>query len=235
MGSERQLHRSLPLHRRPSHDVHRARLLNRLGIYKSNGSTTTQRDEDNNNKEEPMTAAQQRRLRILRGMGIGYSLAQQHYSPPAGSARRPPLDGITPFQEPLKAEEEKEQQQAPMLIETTTKEQDTTTTTKPRICFQDQVEVLPIPTRYEYSDRIKSRIWSNRHELHKNAQRNALEFAAEGWDWRNVTEDDGMYICSMSGELVHPIHLQQEPFLQDEDQDVHQQPAQGALQRGRPC
>jgi allophanate hydrolase subunit 2 len=77
-----------------------------------------------------------------------------------------------------------------------------------KIAFQDNVEVIPIPTRYEYSDRIKSRIWSNRHELQENAERNALEFASEGWNWRNVTEDEGMYICSASGELVHPIHLQ---------------------------
>jgi hypothetical protein len=79
---------------------------------------------------------------------------------------------------------------------------------KKLVVFDEDVLVAPIPTRYEFSNRIKAKIWSNRYELAENAERNALEFAAEGWNWRNVTEDDGMYICSTSGELVHPIHLQ---------------------------
>ena len=73
-----------------------------------------------------------------------------------------------------------------------------------RIMFDNEVEVMPIPTRHEYSDRIKSRIWSNRYELQENAERNAVEFASEGWKWDQVVEDEGMYICSASGELVHP-------------------------------
>ena len=98
-----------------------------------------------------------------------------------------------------------------------------------KIAFQDEVDVVPIPTRYEYSDRIKSRIWSNRHELQENAERNALEFAAEGWDWRTVTEDDGMFICSVSGELVHPIHLQH--LVQDEPPSPQERVG---LDRGNP-
>ena len=63
--------------------------------------------------------------------------------------------------------------------------------------------------RSEYSHRIRDRLWTNRIELHENAQRNALEFSSEGWDWRTVTEDEGMYRCSVSGELIHPVHCQQ--------------------------
>lgn len=29
-------------------------------------------------------------------------------------------------------------------------------------------------------------------ELHENAQRNMMEFAAEGFNWRNAMEDDDM-------------------------------------------
>jgi hypothetical protein len=98
--------------------------------------------------------------------------------------------------------------------------------------FQENVEVIPIPTRYEYSDRIKSRIWSNRHELQENAERNALEFAAEGWNWQNVTEDEGMYICSASGELVHPIHLQH--LASHQHSPEQDQCERKSLERGAP-
>lgn len=105
-------------------------------------------------------------------MGLGHTL---HPSPPDGSASRNPLQGMKTFQEPLKVDAPPEAKK------------------KTRITFQEDVEVMPIPTRYEYSDRIKSRIWSNRHELQENAERNAIEFASEGWNWQTVTEDDGMY------------------------------------------
>ena len=39
------------------------------------------------------------------------------------------------------------------------------------------------------------------------AERNMIEFEAEGFDWRNVVMDDDMYIDSINGQLVHPCHL----------------------------
>jgi hypothetical protein len=194
-------------------DNHRSKLLNRLGIYDAPSSVKS--------GQPIMTAAQVRRLRILRGMGVGYTLQS---SPPAGSAVRPPLDNVQRFQERLKMD----------CCDKNTKNKNITTTSPAmtdkssrRIAFQEDVEVVPIPTRYEYSDRIKSRIWSNRHELQENAERNALEFAADGWNWRTVTEDDGMFICSFSGELIHPVHL--EHLMQEEREQL-----QHRLQRGMP-
>lgn len=215
----------------------RGKLLNRLGIY--DVPATLQ------HHSQPMTAAQHRRLRILRGMGVGYYT--NSFSPPDGSATRSPLNGVRTFQEPLKSDDNDDgvvvggaharskplSSSAPASTTTaSTSSSSTTTSTKPKkttkIAFQDKVEVLPIPTRYEYSDRIKSRIWSNRYELQENAERNALEFASEGWDWKNVKEDDHMFICSQSGELVHPVHLQH--LMQQEEE----QPAGPSLERGTP-
>eukprot|EP00561_Arcocellulus_cornucervis_P004445 CAMPEP_0185826506 /NCGR_PEP_ID=MMETSP1322-20130828/31582_1 /TAXON_ID=265543 /ORGANISM="Minutocellus polymorphus, Strain RCC2270" /LENGTH=556 /DNA_ID=CAMNT_0028524235 /DNA_START=60 /DNA_END=1730 /DNA_ORIENTATION=- len=109
------------------------------------------------------------------------------------------------------AEEEKENTAADVtrLDPSSTHIVPTTLREKKRITFREQVRVTPIPMRSEYSHRIRDRLWTNRIELHENAQRNALEFSSEGWDWRTVTEDEGMYRCSVSGELIHPVHCQQ--------------------------
>ena len=193
----------------------RSRLLSRLGIYDAPGGPG--KSSPSMAGVQPMTAAQHRRVRILRGMGVGYTVFK---SPPDGSAQRTPLGGVQPTKEPLKWRDNgsggsggtKNKKKSlhkksnstgalmsDVMSDTNPNNTKSSSTTTKTIMFCDEVDVMPIPTRHEYSNRIKSRIWSNRHELQENAERNAVEFAAEGWNWRTVTEDEGMYICSLSG------------------------------------
>lgn len=77
-----------------------------------------------------------------------------------------------------------------------------------RLLFSEAVEVVPIPMRSEYSNRIKDRMYSGRVELSENAQRNVVEFEAEGWDATTVLDDENQfYKCPLTGELIHPVHL----------------------------
>jgi hypothetical protein len=73
--------------------------------------------------------------------------------------------------------------------------------------FNEFVDVISIPNRNEYSKRIRAKLWSTAVELHLNASRNTIEFAADGWDWRAATEEDKMTKCPKTGETIHPIHL----------------------------
>jgi hypothetical protein len=49
------------------------------------------------------------------------------------------------------------------------------------LTFNETVAVVPIPTRNEYSSRVRSRLWSSALELQENAVRNTIEFASEGY------------------------------------------------------
>ena len=79
---------------------------------------------------------------------------------------------------------------------------------KGRVSLHKSVSVIPIPSRCEYSSLVRKRIWSSNAELCANAARNTVEFASEGWNWRNVIEDEGMLLHRASGELIHPIHVE---------------------------
>ena len=77
-----------------------------------------------------------------------------------------------------------------------------------KLVFSDDVQVVPIPMRSEYSNRIKERMYNGRVELSENAQRNVVEFEAEGWDASTVLDDENQfYKCPLTGELIHPVHL----------------------------
>ena len=203
-----------------SKDQVRSRLLNNLGIF--NGAV--------DNAPNPAIA---RKIKIIRAMGLGGVIPPKPASQTSSSQTvdneniRPKINFSQITHEPLKYKEDgtlRESTTSTTIAVATTTTITTTTTTadsatiaaktdeKPqrrRICFNDSVSVAHIPMRSEYSDRVRSRMWSNRYEIHENATRNAIEFQAEGWDWRTVTEDEGMFVCTSSGELIHPVHCQQ--------------------------
>jgi len=79
---------------------------------------------------------------------------------------------------------------------------------KKQISFGEVVNVVPIPMRNEYSDRIRSRLWNNCAEIYENAARNTVEFASENYNWRTALEDEHFNLCAMTGELIHPVHYQ---------------------------
>jgi hypothetical protein len=74
------------------------------------------------------------------------------------------------------------------------------------VSFDSTVTVYAIPSRSAYSDHIRCSLWISPMELQQNAARNYVEFAAEHWDWRQVTDDKDMIACG-AGELVHPVHF----------------------------
>lgn len=189
-------------------DYHRARLLNRLGIH---DDTQQQQQSNKSNKRQRvirpiiLTAAEQRQQQILRSQGGGYII---NASPrDDGGNIRSPETGVKVAKTNLNCDF------SHLPVATTTTK--TTKTTEEeeerkgtRITFCEKVDVVLIPTRHEYSNRIKSLIWSDPQELQENAMRNTREFAAEDWKWENAIEDESMYVCSVSGELIHPIHMQ---------------------------
>ena len=90
------------------------------------------------------------------------------------------------------------------------------------IHYQEEVLVVPIASRHDYSDRIRKALWSGADELSELVERNRAEFSSEGWDVNYVVEEDDMYIDAYNGELVHPVWLEQEeeidePMVLDED------------------
>ena len=74
--------------------------------------------------------------------------------------------------------------------------------------FNTVVSGVKIPSRNQYSRRIKQTLWRDRFELSEMVERNTTEFHAENYDWNQVVLDDDMYVDASSGEKVHPCHVE---------------------------
>ena len=72
------------------------------------------------------------------------------------------------------------------------------------VVFDKVVSVFSIPHRKDYTTEMKNALWSDRREIQENAERNLIEWTAEGFDWRKVVEDEDF--IELDGEMVHPVH-----------------------------
>jgi hypothetical protein len=157
------------------------------------------------------------RANLLNRLGIDQRAEEQpkQRKPSRGSL----LGKVQVTQEPLKYQQDEVPSKSPWAQLFGTPEENVSLASSPSsvssgsmsqksvgVSFNTEVKVVPIPMRDEYSKRVKERLWTNAEDLQLNAQRNAYEFAAEGWDWRTALEDENMYRDSSSGELIHPVH-----------------------------
>mmetsp|Transcript_11886 Transcript_11886/g.34096 ORF Transcript_11886/g.34096 Transcript_11886/m.34096 type:complete len:238 (+) Transcript_11886:318-1031(+) len=86
--------------------------------------------------------------------------------------------------------------------------------------FNTVVCGVKIPSRNQYSRRIRQTLWRDRYELSEMVERNTTEFHAENYDWNQVVLDEEMYVDATSGERVHPCHVEGHLFDDtDEDED----------------
>ena len=77
---------------------------------------------------------------------------------------------------------------------------------KQSVSFDTSVTVYPIYETSQYSSDMIQQMYTNREELRINKLRNKREYAHDSFNWRDVTEEDGMIVDDTSGELVHPVH-----------------------------
>mmetsp|Transcript_17931 Transcript_17931/g.23753 ORF Transcript_17931/g.23753 Transcript_17931/m.23753 type:complete len:255 (-) Transcript_17931:99-863(-) len=76
-----------------------------------------------------------------------------------------------------------------------------------RVMFLDSVTEYPVHTVEEYPMEIRSNIWSSGREVSQNKKRNKKEYKYDFCDWRGATEEDEMVLDTLTGELIHPAHL----------------------------
>lgn len=111
--------------------------------------------------------------------GAGAPYSKQPYTKAGVPGRwvHPRSQQVNVFTETLKYDRAADERYAPKRRKT---EKGPSSKPKKRLNFDETVKVVPIPMRTEYSNRVRTRLWSSALEIHTNAARNTVEFAAEG-------------------------------------------------------
>mmetsp|Transcript_11009 Transcript_11009/g.17656 ORF Transcript_11009/g.17656 Transcript_11009/m.17656 type:complete len:242 (-) Transcript_11009:128-853(-) len=187
--------------RRPADEHTRTRLLNRLGLFKTPPSSAVRRSYPStlsSKQVDPRTTV--------------HPLVLRHN----GQNRRKSsvLGEVNPTVTKLKEEPGQEKRNnddtlasAASDLRTTSCNACTKYSKGHSVKFDEKVSVVSIPSRYQYSKRIKGVLWSSKDELAEMAERNIIEYEYEGWDYNNVVLDEEMYVDSATGSLVHPCHF----------------------------
>jgi len=81
-----------------------------------------------------------------------------------------------------------------------------------KVSFDDTVKAATIPSRFTYSNRIRTRLWSSSEDIYANAVRNEREYVYDGKNWRSAREEGDFLYCSSHSlsseeELMHPVHF----------------------------
>lgn len=120
--------------------------------------------------------------------------------------RQSPLELFLPERKRQKTSALSPRGEGYQVCATTVPDDDSSTDDRaPAVTFKETVKVQFIPSRWAYSEDVRLRLWSSTDELNQNAERNHVEFLAEGLDWQAAIEEGDMIDCG--GERIHPAHL----------------------------
>jgi len=70
----------------------------------------------------------------------------------------------------------------------------TTTPTSCKVKFDTVVSGIEIASHRDYDQHDRRRLWNSFEEIQMNAERNINEFRADGWEWREATEESDMLL-----------------------------------------
>lgn len=79
-----------------------------------------------------------------------------------------------------------------------------TSSSSRKVTFQETLQTVEIPSHRDMDAATIDSIWNSVDSVNSNMQRNSMEYYADGRDWQNITEEDGMVLDEVTGELIHP-------------------------------